>query len=228
MNHDTDTPENDLPQDEQVSQAYQALNKETTPTALDEHILAAARREVGSRPQKVSFSRRWAIPVSVAAVIVLSVSLFTLHQVRIPMATAPAPAFESEPATIGTSSAPPMEEQEARSDAVERKQETLIKQRSVAKPMKSDMPEADVQQDKDSTASGTMTLEAAPALKKEKTITPASGRISDTVVPVEEQLARIRQLLKEGKQEEALLALKAFQQHNPDYQLSNDLQKLLE
>ena len=228
MNHDSDTPENDLPQDKQISRAYQALDKETTPSALDEHILAAARREAGSRPQKVSFSRRWAVPVSVAAVIVLSVSLFTMHQVPVPMETAPDPAFESVPATSGSPAAPHMEEQEVRTDSAERKQEPLIKQRSVATPLKSDIPEADVQQDKDSAVSGAIMFENSPILKKEKAITPAPERISDSAVPVEEQLATIRQLLKEGKQEEALSALNAFRERYPDYPLSNDLKKLLE
>lgn len=228
MNHDTDTPENDLPQDKQISQAYQAMDKETTPSALDEHILAAARREVGSRPQKVSFSRRWAIPVSVAAVIVLSVSLFTMQQVPMPLETAPAPASKPEANTTSPFSTPLMEEQEARTSAVERKQEALSKQRSVAKPMKSDMPEADDLQDKDSAVGGVMMLEAAPAQKKEKTIAPAPGKTSTDVNLIEDQLATIRQLLKEGKQQEAVQALKTFQQHYPDYPLGDDLKNLLE
>ncbi len=228
MNHDTDTPGNELPQDEQVSQAYQSLGKETTPPALDEHILAAARREVSSRPHKISFSRRWAVPVSVAAVIVLSVSLFTMHQVRIPMTTALAPALESVPATSDSPAATRMEQQEVRTDSVETKQEPLLKQRSIASPMKADIPEADVQQDKDSAVSGAIMFETSPILKKEKAITPAPERISDSAVPVEEQLATIRQLLKEGKQEEALSALNAFRERYPDYPLSNDLKKLLE
>lgn len=225
MNHDTDMPENDLPQDEQISQAYQALDKDTTPAALDEHILAAARREAGSRPQKVSFSHRWAMPVSVAAVIVLSVSLFTMQQIPMPLETAPAP--KPEPTSITPYSAPLMEEQEARSDAVERKQETLLKQHSVTKPIKSDMPEADDQQDKDSAVGGAMMLEATPELKKDKAIAPAPGRISADVDPIEDQLATIRQLLKKGKPEEALMALKTFQYHYPDYPLDDDLKLLL-
>ena len=95
-----------------------------------------------------------------------------MHQVRIPIATAPAPASEPVPATLGTPAVPPMEEQEARSDSVERKQETLMKQRSVAEPMKSDIPEADYINDKDSAVSGAIMLEATPVLEKEKTIIP--------------------------------------------------------
>ena len=227
MSHDSDTPENDLPQDKQISRAYQALDKETTPTALDDRILAAARREVGSRPQKVSFSRRWAIPVSVAAVIVLSVSLFTMQQVPMPLETTPAPASKPETTTISPFSAPLMEEQEARTSAVERKQETLSKQRSFTRPMKSDMPEADDLQDKDSAVGGVMMLEAAPAQKKEKIIAPAPGKTSTDVNLIEDRLATIRQLLKEGKQQEALQALKTFQQNHPDYPLGDDLKHLL-
>ena len=221
MNHDTDTSDKELPQDEHVSQAYQSLGKETTPAALDKHILAAARREVNSRPQQVSFSRRWAVPVSVAAVIVLSVSLFTMHQVPTPMETAPAPA------TIDSPKVPPMEEQEARSDSVETKQETLLKQRSMAKPTKSDAPQAEYLNDKDSAVSGAIMLEATPTLEKEQAIISAPARISDNAIPIEEQLATIQQLLKEGKREEALSALKAFQERHPDYPISNDLKKLL-
>jgi hypothetical protein len=226
MNHNTDTPDNDLPQDEQVSQAYQALDKETTPAALDENILAAARREAGSRPQKVSYSRRWAIPVSVAAVIVLSVSLFTMQQIPMPLQTTSAP--KPDPAVSVPNSAPLLEEQEARTDSVERKQETILKQRSVAKPMKSDMPEADVQQDKDSTIGDAMMLEATPPLQKEKALAPAAGKISADAELIEQQLTAIRQLIKDGKQEEALVALKTFQQRYPDYPLSDDLKSLIE
>jgi hypothetical protein len=120
-----------------------------------------------------------------------------------------------------------MEEQEARSDSVETKQEPLLKQRSMAKPAKSEAPPAEYLDDKDSAVSGAILLEAAPALEKEQAITSAPARISDNAVLIEEQLATIRQLLKEGKQEEALSALKAFQERHPDYPLSNDLKKLL-
>ena len=221
MSHETDTSGNELPQDEQISQAYQSLDKETTPPALDEHILTAARREASSRPQHVSFTPRWAIPVSVAAVIVLSVSLFTMH--RTPLTVTPAPTTTAIPAE------PLMEEQETRPEAVEKKQEPLLKQRSVAKPMKSDMPEADIQTDQDSAVSGIKMFEAKPVLEKEEAMAPAPAtKVSADTTVIEEQLATIRQLLKEGKQEEALAALKAFQEHHPEYPLADDLKAILE
>jgi hypothetical protein len=224
MNHNTDTPEEDLPQDGQISQAYQSLDKETTPTALDDRILAAARHEAGSRPQKISFSRRWAVPVSVAAVIVLSVSLFITQ--RVPVAPPIEPV--QEPTGVSRYSASPEEEQEIKADVVERKKiESLSTQRSATKPMDSDSADSVKQQAKDNTVGGVIMLEATPALTKEKTLAPAPASAPRETPGMAEQLAIIRQLLKEGKREEAIAALKTFHTQYPDYPLSDDLKNLL-
>jgi hypothetical protein len=57
--------------DEELARLYRALAKEEPPEALDAAILAASRRAV-ARPSLV---RRWAAPVSVAAVLVLAIGL---------------------------------------------------------------------------------------------------------------------------------------------------------
>ncbi len=224
MNHNTDMPNDDMPRDEGISQAYQALNKETTPAALDQRILAAARREAGSRPHKISFSRRWAVPVSVAAVIVLSVSLFISQ--RVPVAPPIAPA--QEPTSASRYSTSPEEEQETRPDVVERKKlEPLSKQRRATTPMDADSADSVKQQTKDNTVGGVIMLEATPALTKEKAFAPAPASAPREAPGIEEQLATIRQLLEEGKQEEAIAALKTFHTQHPDYPLSDDLMNLL-
>lgn len=65
--------------DAALDRLYRAAGHETPPARLDEAILAAARREVRARPQSVTSGlRRWRVPVSIAAVVVLSVSLVTL------------------------------------------------------------------------------------------------------------------------------------------------------
>jgi hypothetical protein len=62
-----------------LDRAYRAGAREEPPAHLDAAILAAARREVGARPRSVSARlRAWRVPVSIAAVVVLSVSLGTL------------------------------------------------------------------------------------------------------------------------------------------------------
>lgn len=62
-----------------LDQAYRAGAAEQPPPRLDAAILAAARREVEARPRAVGSGwRAWRVPVSIAAVVVLSVSLATL------------------------------------------------------------------------------------------------------------------------------------------------------
>jgi hypothetical protein len=82
--------EDNLERDPRLARLYQAASGEEPPSALDAAILAAARREVGARPQVVGAAgggsgempmpvvrakRNWYVPVSIAAVMVLSVSL---------------------------------------------------------------------------------------------------------------------------------------------------------
>jgi hypothetical protein len=55
--------------DDKIARRYRELAREEPPAALDAAILAASRRAVAARP---SASRRWAVPVSIAAVLVLA------------------------------------------------------------------------------------------------------------------------------------------------------------
>ncbi|HEC13521.1 MAG TPA: hypothetical protein ENI80_09795 [Acidiferrobacteraceae bacterium] len=63
--------------DSGLSRVYAKAGEVTPPASLDTTILAASRRAVGSRPQLATspFSRTWAIPASIAAVLMLSVGL---------------------------------------------------------------------------------------------------------------------------------------------------------
>jgi len=68
-------------EDKQISALYQKASAEQPPEHLDNAILAAAKREVRAKPRAVSpFSTRWTLPFSLAAVVVLSVSVVTLVQ----------------------------------------------------------------------------------------------------------------------------------------------------
>jgi Meckel syndrome type 1 protein len=68
--------EHDAEHDPRVTAGYRALDKENPPAALDTAILAASRRAVGARPTVAGARlRRWALPISIAAVIVLTMSL---------------------------------------------------------------------------------------------------------------------------------------------------------
>jgi len=70
--------------EEEISRRYRELAREEPPRALDDAILAAARRELETRPAPLvapSGRRRWAVPIAAAAVIVLS-AVVTLHVQR--------------------------------------------------------------------------------------------------------------------------------------------------
>jgi hypothetical protein len=77
--------ERDDLRDPRVSAVYRTLGEDRPPEALDAAILAASRRAVGAGPRRPGFSlRRWALPVSVAAVVVLTMSLVVRVQLERP------------------------------------------------------------------------------------------------------------------------------------------------
>ena len=86
----SERPDNDGTRDAQLTAAYRAAAQDMPPPALDAAILAAARREVGAGPRPAGFSfRAWRGPLSVAAVVVLSVSLVMLMREEAPELIAP-------------------------------------------------------------------------------------------------------------------------------------------
>ena len=71
------TPRPDMEHDPQLAALYRAGADAAPPAHLDDAIRAAARREVAAGPRRAGV-RRWAVPVSLAAVLVLSVSVVTM------------------------------------------------------------------------------------------------------------------------------------------------------
>ncbi len=87
----SELPDHDLARDAKLTAVYRAAAQDAPPPALDAAILAAARREVGARPRPAgfSFARAWRGPLSVAAVVVVSVSLVILMREEAPDLVAP-------------------------------------------------------------------------------------------------------------------------------------------
>jgi hypothetical protein len=91
--------------DPALSAVYRAASAELPPAQLDAAIQAAARRAVGARPHAAgsSFLRAWRVPLSIAAVLVMSVSMVTLTvrqkgvQVMEPDYAGPAATRRTEP-----------------------------------------------------------------------------------------------------------------------------------
>jgi len=64
-----------LPEERAVSRAYDGASREAPPAPLDQAILGKAREALAAPSGRASFGKRWAVPLSVAAVVVLSVSV---------------------------------------------------------------------------------------------------------------------------------------------------------
>lgn len=92
-----------------ISRQYRDLGAEEPPRALDEAILAAARREAGARPgalQARSNRQRWYAPLATAAVLVLAVAVTLNMQIE-------RPGIESPVAQAPQTPPPPRADQPA-------------------------------------------------------------------------------------------------------------------
>jgi hypothetical protein len=119
-----DNRDDNLERDPRIARLLAAAGGEEPPAALDAAILAAARRGADARPQLVGgdghasipplrAKRNWYMPVSIAAVLVLSVSLVTLvheekgDELAQPPGTAGAPSKSSAPAPAAPATSAP-------------------------------------------------------------------------------------------------------------------------
>jgi hypothetical protein len=105
--HDMSSPERDA----RVDRLYAHVGREEPPAELDAAIRAAARQAVGARPRALGARlRRWGVPISIAAVVVVSVSLVTLMREegagRLEESYAPAPAEPKASAPAPPAGAP--------------------------------------------------------------------------------------------------------------------------
>lgn len=104
-------PGPDMEHDPQLAALYRTGTTAEPPAHLDDAIRAAARREVAAGPRRAGI-HRWAVPVALAAVLVLSVSVVTLmreqgaDRLDQAPAQAPAAAMQSEVAEPSAAAAP--------------------------------------------------------------------------------------------------------------------------
>lgn len=168
--------------DDKVRERYRALGREEPPAELDARILEASRRAAG-RPGR----RRWVLPVSIAAVIVLSVSVaLEVERERSDLAQQPGGPAESGNAASPAPAAP-------------------------AKLMQAPIPERK--------------LEKAPARSSARSARPSGQSIESSP---EQWLARIAELRRAGRNDEADKQFTEFRRRFPDYRIPPAMQKEVE
>lgn len=134
----SDQPDNQSSDDKKISALYRAGSTTRPPEHIDQAIRAEARRSVNSMPRRVRSP--WAVPVSMAAVLVLSVSLISLIHEEAPTVSdirSDTPAMHAEEMEIVENSI-----KEKSVDNLK----TLDDQVSAAETMGMTQPESDTEQ----------------------------------------------------------------------------------
>lgn len=189
----------DIDRDARVTERYRALGREEPPPALDAAILAAARRR----------RSRWAVPVSIAAVVVLAVGV-TLRvqleeqkgaeEVALSPQVMPAPAAADEVARAS--------KRDAMAPSAKVAQESRV---VAAPPLRAGKREALAE------VAADRAQPAAPA-----SANVAAGRILAAAPETPETwLERIAKLREAGKAGEADASLAEFRKRYPDYKMSD-------
>ena len=206
-------------QDPKVSAAYRALGAEEPPRALDDAILAAARREAGARPGAPGRAapRRWYASLAAAAVLVLAVAV-TLHmQLEQPDIAEPAPAAKQAAAPPAAAPAEVVKEAVKEEVKPARPKAAEMSRRSEPKPFPADRAAA-VPQVPAAPQAG-----PAPMLAKRAT---TQAKL-ETESP-ERELERIAELRRQGRHDEADKALAEFRKRHPDYVMSEAVRERVE
>ncbi len=218
-------------QQPKVTAAYRALGAEEPPRALDEAILAAARRPAQA------WSARWAVPLSLAAVLVLSVVVTLRIQHEQPeLATAPAaPALQgAPPQTL----APKVEDQPKavarparKSDAGRAEPKPFAEARSERAPA-APAASGELASQRDAEAAA-HAPQAASALAKRAPAEPAAKAAELSAANLaaespERELERIARLRAEGRHDEADKALAEFRKRHPEYRIAEEMLRRVE
>jgi hypothetical protein len=226
--------------DDKLERAYRGLAREEPPASLDAAILAASRRAVA----KPSFTRRWGLPVSLAAMLVLAigVTLEMRHEqpgVEVAPPETGAPAPMSAPAPQGLEvQAPEAKREEKAMPSVARPMERPRAKRAPA--MKKEQPfapppEAVAPASVPSAEATGANIRNAPAAPSAKVEAPQSAKraaganaLQDVMRPLPDpraELERIAKLRAEGNDEEADRALEEFRRRHPDYRIDDAMWK---
>lgn len=216
--------------DPKVTQRYRELGAEEPPRALDDTILAAARRDADSHPAPLVAPvgrRRWYLPLAAAAVIVLSVAVTLQVQREQPDPEAPAPApakpftgkpaRQAEPQLGSPRDAPQRRAAPKVEQARPAEPKPFVPDPAAAAPSPSPQPAA-------ATAMKPMAVQRSDDAMRDRAARSITGemaekRMEQAAETPERWLERIAELRRQGRQDEADKALAEFRKRYADYKI---------
>ena len=258
MNEDKRNPDSgDTPLDAELAGIYRAAAREEPPQRVDAAILAAARRATRSQPHSLHQStagvpessagpgamhhaqgsgRRWQVPLALAAVLVLSVSIVSLQREAGDLAPAPsrgepvgavelrdAPTPSEKPHTAPLARKPAPEQQQERAHA-QTHAETGSEQPARADPAESRRSAASAPAGNRAEEQGSATdqaLRAPHSTRPERALAeraaPAAPAPLLAVESPEKWGKKILDLRRQGRAAEADALLAEFRQRFPDH-----------
>ena len=213
----------DTPVDEGLRALYRGLPAEAPPPALDAAILSASRQAVAVRPK-----RAWAVPVSLAAVLVLSVAVtLRVEEERpqlepVPLAKAPVAPQAATRAAQAQAVVPAAPQAKSSADVVALKPESRREQAPAASPAPAPafVPEP-------AAASAPGLSAAAPAARSMADTAKRSAESAKVAVPLtpEAWLERIAELRAQSRHEEADKSYVEFRMRYPDFVIVPSIQQ---
>ena len=209
-----DSFERYLAGDIDLSDLYRS-SRDTVPETpdVDAAVLAAAKREAGTKPHSTRWKiRRWSVPASTAAVVVLSATLWVTNEPDVPRLGDPAPDQSVSADAI-----------ENRAEKAEPASELKSAIASDADAVRKDAAPAAKALRQSSNRSAEVTRSegfaaSAPAMKEEAFADQAD------IAPLE----MAQSLLEAGREEEARDVLKRMLEDSPDAELPDWALKLLD
>jgi hypothetical protein len=237
-----------LPGEEDLSALYQQTEKDVPPPSLDATVLDAARQAVRSRSRRIYFfpSRKWIVPLSLAAALWVAIEIVWLRQPEI--ARSPQLRFSAPPSPLVVQ--PEEDTRPVAAPVLRSKREAVEEKTNVTSDMVDASLEATPQQTTSTVPRGqemqamelaapppplapqepSMTTGATPALApSSRASTAARSMAAETrqeqVLSPKEWLARIKELRRAGKHAEAEESFKAFKQRYPEYPVEKFLEK---
>ena len=224
-----------MSEDVKISQRYREMGMEEPPRALDDAILAAARRS--ARP----WTKRWAVPLSLAAVIVLSVTvtLRIQHQppgIESPVPQAAAPATEGEAAKVVVQEAAKKAVKEIAIPATSN-EARLSRRESADQPAASaSAPPAVPGTPEPRPFAADQAVAAAKSGEFSGAASSLAGKLSKPIeersalqsITPERELEGIAELRRQARHDEADKALAEFRKRHPDYRISELMRERVE